>query len=87
MDKNKIVAIFNSYLRQNAVNINEVTELCSEYLEDINAPNKEENMKLLVNNPTLITNMFPDVIRHFSVKHTICSIIFNNKILMYYVSD
>lgn len=79
--KDKCIKIFNAQLKGESVDINEIVTLLSEFFEDIGHP---EEVSKFSSNPEYIKLIFSDMIQHMTKKYHICSIIKNNKILMYY---
>ena len=84
MNKNEYVELFNNSIRGTPVNIDKIVEAITEYLEDKEVPDAGKIVQGLIQQPALISNAFEEVKEHMCKKYTICSVIFNGKILMYY---
>lgn len=85
--KNECVTVFNSMCRGEPLDINRVIKLISLYLTENNIENSEKMVNFIVNNPFTIKIALPKVVDYFCVKYTIFSIIFNNKTILYYVTN
>ena len=86
LSKEEIVELFNS-INSNTVSFKRLISLIEMYFEDINYTRRNEVIQLLLNNNDLIGLLLPRVIDYYRIKYTICSVMFNNKILLYYVTD
>lgn len=84
MNKSDYVSLFNSYLKNIPVTIKTLINAVDEYLDDMNYSKKDNAIQLLSQQPDLMSQLLPEIIMHMCKKYTICYIMFNNKILMYY---
>lgn len=87
MDKNECVEIFNSMIKNISIPLDKLFLLISEYLSDNKIKNSDKLMKLITELPHLTQYAMPVVIEHFEKKFNIFSIIYNKKIIYYYVSN
>ena len=86
MNINNCVKIFNCMASGDVVPIEELIELVSDFLTENNIENSDEMMKLVIQNPSLIQETIPAILDYYTRKYDICSIIYNNKIIFYYVA-
>ena len=86
MNINKCVKIFNAMLVNKSIPIEDLFNLISDYLTENNIDNSGEIMKLIIQNPQLIEETIPTILDYCVRKYDICSIIFNNKTILYYVT-
>ena len=87
MDIKDYVKIFNDVLQGRSISAENLLSLVNEYLTDIKYNKINKALELFTMQPNLILNLYPKIQYHFCKKHSIYSIIYNNKILCYYVSD
>lgn len=82
----EIIEILNNQLKGIPSNFDLLMELLNEYLVDQDYTNEqiEAVVKFITSSPVMLTNVFQDLINHLCRKYTICSIMYNNKILCYY---
>ena len=84
MTKQEIIKIFNASVLGKPVTYNKLISLISEYLEDIKNPHVDKFITFLSNNPEMLTYTIPTLIKHFTSKYNIYSLISENKVLLYY---
>lgn len=83
--KDKVMSILNSKVREQPVDIKELIELISNYLEETNPDKASEVLNLIIQNNGLIYNTLPEVFEYYRRKYNIKSVIDrNNKIVLYY---
>lgn len=87
MTKEKLTELLNSFARNQPVDIKDIVNLISDYLTDINYENSDKLISFISNNPILTSEALPTVIDYFRRKYTIYSVIYNNKTILYYVTD
>jgi hypothetical protein len=82
----EIIELLNNQLKGIPCNFDLLIELLNEYLvdQDYNDEQIEAVVKFIISNPVMLTNIFQDLVSHLCRKYTICSIMYNNKILCYY---
>ncbi len=82
----EIIELLNNQLKGIPCNFDLLIELLNEYLvdQDYNDEQIEAVVKFITSNPVMLTNIFQDLVSHLCRKYTICSIMYNNKILCYY---
>ena len=79
------MSILNSKVREQPVDIKELIELISNYLEETNPDKASEVLNLIIQNNGLIYNTLPEVFEYYRRKYNIKSVIDrNNKIVLYY---
>ena len=85
MTKEDYIEVFNAMVTGKPVSFQEkLLPMYSEYLTENNIENSEKLINLVVQNPQLIQQYMPEMVSYYCRKYNICSISFNNKILMYY---
>lgn len=85
MTKEKCISIFNEMIRGTPLSFQEkLLPIVSEYLTEIKFENYGKIINLIVQNPQLINNYLPSCISYYCRKYCICSIIFNQKTILYY---
>ena len=83
--KKECIDVFNSMLNRRVVSFDKkLLPMISDYLTENNIENSEELIKLLLQNPDLVQMAFPKVIDYFCKKYCIFSLIYLNKIILYY---
>jgi hypothetical protein len=83
--KSEYIEIFNAMIRGTPVSFQEkLFPMVSEYLTEIKYENLDKIINLLVQNPQLIQNFLPEMVKYYCKKYCILSVVFNNKILLYY---
>ena len=88
MNKNDFADIFNCFLTGTPVDFNNrLIPIILEYLTDIKCENTQKTISLLRNNPPILSNLMGKLIPYFCRKYSINSVLFNNKTLMYYVTN
>lgn len=82
----EIIELLNNQLKGIPCNFDLLIELLNEYLvdQDYNDEQIEAVVKFITSNPVMLINIFQDLVSHLCRKYTICSIMYNNKILCYY---
>jgi hypothetical protein len=85
MTKDEIMEILNANIRGTPVSIDKLIILISDYLTEINYENADKIIYLIQQNPQLIEMAYPKIVEYFTKKYNILSLIYNNKILYYYV--
>ena len=85
MTKSEITEILNANIRGTPVSIDKLITLVSDYLTEINYENADKIIYLIQQNPQLIEMAYPKIVEYFTKKYNILSLIYNNKILYYYV--
>jgi hypothetical protein len=85
MTKDEIKEILNANIRGTPVSIDKLIILISDYLTEINYENADKIIYLIQQNPQLIEMAYPKIVEYFTKKYNILSLIYNNKILYYYV--
>lgn len=85
MTKDEIMGILNANIRGTPVSIDKLITLVSDYLTEINYENADKIIYLIQQNPQLIEMAYPKIVEYFTKKYNILSLIYNNKILYYYV--
>ena len=85
MTKDEIMEILNANIRGTPVSIDKLIILISDYLTEINYENSDKIIYLIQQNPQLIEMAYPKIVEYFTKKYNILSLIYNNKILYYYV--
>lgn len=84
-NKKECVTIMNSMLKGTPVDFNkQLIPLITEYLDNSNYEKKDDIIRAIAQNPSLATNVIPNVIDFFRKKFNISFLSYNNKILMYY---
>lgn len=87
MKINDYVEIFNAMIRGTPVSFTEkLIPLYSDYLTENNIENSDKLINLIVQNPDLIQVALPKIVEYYINKYSICSISYNNKIILYYAS-
>lgn len=85
LEKSKYINLFNNILRGNPLPFNEeVLPIISEYLTEVKFENSDKIINLILQQPQLASNIFPELIEYYCRKYNIFSIIFNNKTILYY---
>lgn len=84
---NKCLKVFNASAKGESVSFSELLEIISEYLTDIKFEKSNEMISFLMSNPNFIPTALSKVIEHFCRKYSIFRIFFNNKTILYYVSN
>jgi hypothetical protein len=83
--KQECIEVFNAMIRGTPVSFSEkLLPLYSEYLTEIKYENLDKIINLLIQNPQLIQNFLPEMVKYYCKKYCILSVVFNNKILLYY---
>ena len=83
--KSDCIKVFNAMIRGTPISFQEkILPIISEYLTENNIENSEKMISLMINNPGLVQQIIPDVIKYYTNKYTILSIISNNKTILYY---
>lgn len=86
MNKKDYINMFNGIIRGDPVPFKEkVIPMISDYLTEINYENADKIIYLIQQNPQLIEMAYPKIVEYFTKKYNILSLIYNNKILYYYV--
>lgn len=86
MNKQDCVEVFNAMIRGTPVSFTEkLLPMYSEFLTENNIENSDKLVNLVVQNPQLIQNAIPKLVKYYSAKYTILSIINNFKTILYYV--
>ena len=79
------MSVLNSKVREQPVDIKELIELISNYLEETNPDKASEVLNLIIQNNGLIYNTLPEVFDYYRRKYGIKSVIDkNNKVILYY---
>ena len=84
MNKSGITNLLNKQLRNEPIPINILNECIVEFLEDLNYKISSEQLNQLKETDLLYTHIIRKALDYLIRKHTICSVMFNNKILYYY---
>ena len=85
LEKSKYINLFNNILKGNPLPFNEeVLPIISEYLTEVKFENSDKIINLILQQPQLASNIFPELIEYYCQKYNIFSIIFNNKTILYY---
>lgn len=83
--KDKVMSILDSKVREQPVDVKELIELISNYLEETNPDKASEVLNLIIQNNGLIYNTLPEVFEYYRRKYDIKSVIDkNNKVILYY---
>lgn len=86
IQKDKFLNCLQKSLREDPVDISFLIELISQYLQDIKYKKADLLMSFIIQNPDLVKIALPTVFEHFRRKFAINSVMFNNKIILYYDS-
>ena len=84
MNKKEILNILNSLIKGNA-STEKLIQLVAEYLTENNIQKSNKLINLIISDPLLLNRALPTVIEYYTYKYNIFSLIFNNKIIYYYV--
>ena len=85
LEKSKYINLFNNILKGNPLLFNEeVLPIISEYLTEVKFENSDKIINLILQQPQLASDIFPELIDYYCRKYNIFSIIFNNKTILYY---
>lgn len=87
MTKYECVEIFNKMCNNVPVSFDKLLNMVSDYLTDNNIKHSEKLIQFIINNPDLIQFTFPKIIDYFCRKYYIFSLIYNNKTILYYVTN
>ena len=83
--KDKVMSILDSKVREQPIDVKELIELISNYLEETNPDKASEVLNLIIQNNGLIYNTLPEVFEYYRRKYDIKSVIDkNNKVILYY---
>lgn len=83
--KNKVIDLLNSQIKGNPVDVKDLFELISNYLEEINPNKASDVLNLIIQNNNLIPIALPKVFEHYKRKYNIKSVIDkNNQTVLYY---
>lgn len=83
--KNKCTMLFNSYINNAPTDISIILELLDEYLRDKKIKDVQKYIDGAAKYPIILSNIFPELLDYFTRKYNINSVIYNNKIILYYV--
>lgn len=75
MNKQEIIEIFNASIHNKSIHIDKIIQLISEFLSDIKYNRADEMLRLFLTNPQLAQITIPTIIKHFSIKHNIYSLL------------
>lgn len=88
MKLQQILNILNASATGNSISFDkEIIPMISDFLTENNIKNSDKLINLILQQPALAQMALPTVFRYFVQKHHINTVSFNNKILLYYVSD
>lgn len=88
MKTSEYIEIFNAMIRGTPVSFaGKLLPLVSDYLTENNVENSDKLINLIAENPDLIQIALPKIVEYFRVKYNICSILLNNKTILYYDSN
>lgn len=83
--KNKVIDLLNSQIKGNPVDVKDLFELISNYLEETNPNKASDILNLIIQNNNLIPATLPQVFEHYKRKYNIKSVIDkNNQTILYY---
>ena len=75
ISKNECISIFNAMIRGTPVSFqNKLLPMVSEYLTENNVENSDKMINLIVQNPQLIQQVFPQIVEYYCRKYNILSI-------------
>ena len=75
MKKEEYIEVFNAMIRGTSVSFQDkLFPMVSEYLTEINYENYQEVINLIGQNPQLVQQFMPDLIKHYCRKHDIISL-------------
>jgi chromosomal replication initiation ATPase DnaA len=75
MNKQEIIEIFNASIHSKSMHIDKIIQLISEFLSDIKYNRADEMLRLFLTNPQLTQITIPTIIKHFSIKYNIYSLL------------
>lgn len=75
MNKQEIIEIFNASIHNKSIHIDKIIQLISEFLSDIKYNKTDEMLKFFLTNPQFTQITIPTIIKHFSIKHNIYSLL------------
>lgn len=85
-DTQTCINIFNSIIRGDPVDFQKtLLPFISEYLSETGCKQLNETISVLVQHPELIQKLFPKIVDFYTRKHEICTVIQNNKTILYFI--